>query len=104
MLRSSVSDNNRMCESNLGKIGAAIRCLQHEVTGFTLNFLVFGPEIHLVKHNTPVHEPIAFDRSVPVIKDRHRILHRVFEDVQKRLKKAYDHSKSWYDLRRRKEF
>lgn len=103
MLRSYMSDNHRKWETDLSKIGAAIRGSRHEVTGFTPNFLVFGRELNTVESTTPVHEPITFDRSVAISQERHFVLQKLFDDVKERLKKAYGHNKAWYDLRRRNE-
>lgn len=92
MLRSFVSENHRIWDTKLGPIGAAVRGSWHEVTGYSPNFLVFGRELSSPKTITPVGEPITFDRAAATTQERSDALKGLFEDVQGRLKKAYEHN------------
>lgn len=107
MLRSFVSDNHRVWDKCLGKIGSAIRSARHEVTGYSPNFLVFGRELHRSNKDSldirDAHKPILFDRSSATSQEKTQALQKLFEDVQSRLKAAYERNKTVYDLRRRDE-
>lgn len=102
MLRCYVSENHRDWDLNLGRVGYAVRASQHEVTGFTPNFVVFGREVQ-IKHSEEVldQEPIVFARNKQVLQRRAVGFQRLFEDIRSRLKNAYEQSRSNYDLRRR---
>lgn len=100
MLRCYVSDNHRLWDKHLHQVASAIRSSKHEVTGMTPNFIVFGRELSNRGNGINSSEPILFDRST-VDDERVNGLNRVFVDVQKRLRRAYEQSKSNYDLRRR---
>lgn len=101
MLASYVSENHRSWDKHLAKVGSAIRTSRHEVTSFSPNFIVFGRETSGYQQKPDSDDgAIQFDRT-GINDDRSRGLARVYADIKSKLRKAYDHSKQNYDLRRR---
>lgn len=102
MLRCYVSDNHRTWDKHLPRVASAIRSAKHEITGLTPNFIVFGRELPTQCNTVTLNDPISFDRTT-IDEERTNGFNRVYLDVQKRLARAYSHSKSNYDLRRRNQ-
>lgn len=103
-IASYVKDNHRTWDVNIAKIGCAIRSATHEVTKKTPNFLTFGREniISGDEYGTPVAEPEDLVVAVREEKSsRSQEMQAIFEDVQARLKKAYDRNARTYNLRKR---
>lgn len=102
MLTSYVSDNQRQWDKYIARIGWAIRSCKHDVTGETPNFINFGREVCISGTSKPkVGEEIQFQRESD--KKKPLVLHQLYQDVQKRLKKAYERSRNVYNLRKRDE-
>lgn len=102
MLRSFVSDDHRLWDQNLSKIGSVIRSTKHEVTGFTPNFIVFGREVASNGSLLTGDNPIQFNRD-SINDKRSKAVEQLYQDVRLRLHRAYESSKKVYDLRRRDE-
>ncbi|KAJ8982691.1 hypothetical protein NQ317_013163 [Molorchus minor] len=100
MLRSFVSENHRDWDSNLARVGGAIRSTKHEVTGLTPNFINFGREISLKGVPLADEAAIQFDRS-SINDERTQAFAKIYQEVKLRLSRAYDQNKNFYDLRRR---
>lgn len=106
MLTSYVSDNQKHWDKYLPKVAWALRSAKHEVTGQTPNFLTFGREISVSGNSTrPIQDVINFDRDTnpASVETRKDSLEKLFLDVSKRLKLAYERSSRQYNLRRRDE-
>lgn len=102
MLTAYVSDNQRKWDKYLAEIGFALRSSKHDSTGETPNFINFGREIFISGECQPeVGDPIQFNRTQS--NDKRDALRQLYQDVQKRLKKAYERSRHTYNLRRRDE-
>lgn len=102
MLSAYVKDNHKIWDRYLSKVAFAIRSARHDVTGLTPNFINFGREVTVSgKSLATVKEPINFDRDDQNILRKSEVLSKVFEDVTKRLKYAYNREKKVYNLRRR---
>lgn len=99
MLRAFVSDNHRDWDQYLGQVGFAIRSSQHEVTGYSPNFVVFGRELSHNDAKSELSEPIQFCRKT--LDSRKTGFERMYQNITKRLQEAYNKSKTVYDLRRR---
>lgn len=103
MLSAYVKDKHQQWDKYLGKVGAAIRSSKSDVTKLTPNFINFGREVYYsgkredLTAETPTisvdHDPEGVSKA----------LGKVFQDVQRRLKLAYDKSKKPYNLRHRDE-
>jgi hypothetical protein len=106
MIASYVRDKHNQWDSNLGKLGAAMRSAVHEVTGYTPNFLTFGREVPL---SGKVYGTAADKRNSPEFDLRERDgrasdleeLPELFSEVRSKLQAAYEKNKRIYDLRRR---
>lgn len=103
MLSAYVKDNHPQWEKYLNKVGAAMRSSKSDVTQLTPNFVNYGREVYFSgsRNDPPTDTPAisAYDdpKGVSVA------LNKVFKDVQKRLKDAYNRTKIPYNLRRRDE-
>lgn len=103
MLTAYVRDNHRKWDEYLPSVACAIRTSKHEITGLTPYFINFGREISL-NNVEPLEEAnenpeLRFEREN--LEHRGRSLNIVYQDVRKRLDKAYQASKPRYDLRHR---
>lgn len=95
MLTAYVGDKQQDWEKYLPKLAYAIRSAQHNVTGFTPNFINFGRKVKLSgKAKQPVSEPLIFDRETHNPLLRSDALRQVYVDVVKRLQAAYIVAKS----------
>lgn len=109
MLVSYVSGNQRKWDLILPKVTCAIRTAKHEVTGHTPYFINFGREMHISGirgnpvQNPETDVPAEIDRDPEVLAQRTAGFAELYAEVRKRLQKAYEQSKTRYDLRRRKE-
>lgn len=101
-IASYVNDNHKHWDKYIPHIAHAIRTAVHEVTGKTPSYLFLGREtsVHGSKPSSfNVNDALLFDRDVYT--ENQRLRNEIFEDVSKRLKDAYEASKTRYDLRRR---
>lgn len=109
MLISYAYDNHREWDKFLPKVACALRTAAHEVTKLTPYFVNFGREMNLLGNhgkldtddNTVVPDDIEVKRDVNKIMERACNFSKLYKDVRMRLQKAYEKSKSRYDLRRR---
>lgn len=106
-MSSYIKDDHRSWDENIFKIAQAINLSKHEVTAHAPAFLVFA-------RNVPVDGtfygpvPKNQDNIVEISDKVHREqdienLPPVFEEVRVRLKRAYNTSKRYYDLRKRSD-
>lgn len=100
MLRCYVQKDHRDWDKYLPKIACAIRTAKHEVTGHTPYFINFGREMQLSGNEVDVNKPFGVARTTDFVK-RQQVLKRLFEEVQVKLKKAYEANQRTYNLRRR---
>ncbi|VEN42291.1 unnamed protein product, partial [Callosobruchus maculatus] len=97
-LTAYVGVNHRSWETYLPQVAAALRSAKHETTQLTPNFVIFGREVLLSGKDHRLSNNLDFQPEI-----RQEELKRVFDDVQKRLKQAYERSSHRYNLRRRPE-
>lgn len=96
MLSSYVEEDQRRWDRYLPKIAFAIRSAKHDVTGVTPNLLNFGREVIINNSDVNSYSSKEFDSE-----SKQKALTELFENVQKKLKVAYDKAKTTYNLRRR---
>lgn len=106
MLVSYISNNHRIWDELLPKVGCAVRTAQHEVTGLSPYFVNFGREMILTgtDHQSTFEEGKPIEVSTGTRESfvhRSEALTRVYKDIRLRLQQAYEKSKGRYDLRRR---
>lgn len=101
LLRAYVGENHRRWDMQLPKIGFALRTASHETTGFTPAFLNFGRELTLQSKDSgppdiipEIGETAAYGRKIEDLK-------KTYEEVQARLRSAYQNNTNRYNLRRR---
>lgn len=101
MLTAYVSENHREWDRFLPKVSCALRTAQHETTGHSPYFVNFGKEMRLLgsehrvtpeREENVAHEPLS---------SRSTCFSKLYKDIQARLQRAYENSKTRYDLRRR---
>lgn len=102
MLTAYVSENHKVWDQYLYKIGYAIRSSRNEVTGLTPNFINFGREVSL---DGKCENYVPADSNVPIVdpEDRKLAFSKLYKDVHTRLLQAHEKSKKRYNLRRRDE-
>jgi len=104
MLRSYVTENQRIWDRNLPELQYALRSYVHEVTQFSAFRLVYGYDPLLDGRLRPVKEdPVD---GVPECEPRGaspvmNVLKPLWQDVTKRLEKAHQKNAHFYNLRRR---
>lgn len=104
MLASYVKDNHRTWDRYLPQVACAIRTAVHEVTGMSPYFANFGREITL---DGQTYGPASNTVDDIAVSDRDSLLrrapglHKIYDDIVKRLATAYDAAKQRYDLRKR---
>ncbi|XP_018575572.1 uncharacterized protein LOC108914280 [Anoplophora glabripennis] len=93
ILTSYVADNHRSWNKYLAHVGCAIRSSRHETTKLTPNFVMFGIEIQLsgADHHPLTNLTEELDTSEYDVQLSSEAL-KVFKDVSKRLKEAYERS------------
>ena len=98
MLRSYVGENHRKWDSDLAKIGCALRTYRHEAMGVTPYFVNFGREMVVTREVTqaPEAEEGTADPGV-----RASELQRIRDNIGKRLAAAGKKAANRYNLRRR---
>lgn len=104
-LRSYIQGNQKTWDTSLHEVAQAIRTAQHDVTEHPPSFLVFGRNVPL---SGDYYGKIAENaENVVEISDKLQRLEDIqtlpiiFEDVRRRLKHAYENSKTQYDLGKR---
>lgn len=103
MIASYVNANHRHWDKHLHELGFALRSANHEVTGYTPNFLNFGREVRLSGRHFGEVDPrleLTFG-SRDQVTNKLKTLGSVYQDVTARLKRAYETNKKVYNLRRR---
>lgn len=97
MLRAYVKDNHRTWEPNLQKVACAIRTAKHESTGQSPYFINFGREMKIHGNDHKVSDILSdVDAKGGTVE-----FARLFEDVRTRLDKAFERSRTTYNLRHR---
>lgn len=102
-IRAYIQENQRTWDREIHKIGSAIRSSVHEVTRMSPNLLTFGRIVPISGEfygEPPDSEDLAINIRDAFVRDL-KELHPIYDDVKKRLKKAYDRNKQHYNLRRR---
>lgn len=101
-IASYIRENHRDWDKHVPHIGHAIRTAIHEVTGKTPSYLFFGRETttHGAKpsYRQP-EEPLNFDRTQH--KRNLDLREKIYEDINLKLKKAYEVNCKTYNARRR---
>ncbi|KAK9687873.1 Reverse transcriptase (RNA-dependent DNA polymerase) [Popillia japonica] len=101
MVRCYVKDNHRSWDKHLRKIACAIRTQVHESTGYTPYSIVFGREFPLnLTDYIKLSRDLAVDENA-LRTDRTIPLRSLYAEVKRRLEKAAERNKRYYDLRRR---
>lgn len=97
MLTAYVSENHKLWDTYLAKVGYAIRSAKHDVTDVSPNFVIFGRDIDL--------NDMEFDNDDKPSSSagKQEALDELFKDIRSRLKLVYDKSKIRYNLRHRNE-
>lgn len=103
MLSSFVGDHQRTWESLLQKVACAIRTSKHVATALTPYFVNFGHEIVLRgdHHLDPSFKDVIYAPNSVSERARHDVFLEVYDDVRRRLDRAFDRSRDSYNLRRR---
>lgn len=98
MLRSYITDNHKLWDKHVPKIGCALRTAVSEVTGYTPVYLNFGRELILcgVDHRRTDLTGIVADHV-----DKMQGLKAIFTDIRARLRRAHQQNAARYNLRRR---
>lgn len=103
-IRSYITTSQKKWDSEIPKIGFALRAAVHESTGYSPAYVNFGREL---KKSGNEHTLQTNNQEVPLIEtfDLHcsKISHlqEVYDKVTKSLKAAYEKGQHSYDLRRR---
>lgn len=104
MIKSYINDNQRSWDTNLAKLGFAVRTAVHEVTGYTPAYLNFGRELNLSGKPTSGRlrpEDLEQCEDPSNLASHLNDLSKVHAEVGERLKTAYRKSADRYNLRRR---
>lgn len=104
MLSSYITDNHRLWDQNLAKLGCAIRTSRHEVIGHTPYFVNFGRE-HIVNgkyFGKNADKPTVNDDFVrESANKRSSNFCELYRGIKDKLDKAYEKSRTRYNFRRR---
>lgn len=101
VLTAYVSENHRNWEKILQPAAWALRTARHEVTQLTPNFVFFGRDLR-ISGEQPVLRPTSGQQAWEH-EPRSEELKKVYQAVSTRLKKAYEQSRTRYNLRHRNE-
>ena len=106
-IRCYIHDNHKDWDKSIYKIAQAINSAKHDVTGHTPNFLNFCRHVPLKgdyygKISDNANNVVEIGEKTHRIDDS-RELPKLYEDVRKRLKSAYDRNAKTYNLRRREQ-
>lgn len=104
-IASYVRSDHRKWDQNISEIQCALNTVVHEGTSFTPYSLVHGREMILdgaiFKADEPVDPSEVEICSPESFKDSLKSLKDIFVNVRANLRKAYEHNKKYYDLRKR---
>lgn len=102
MLASYVTDNHKLWDTLLPKVGCALRTNKHEVTLQTPYFINFGRE-HVLLGETHEKQPFGDGGGELIARSglTERQFNQLFEDIKRRLVQAHEKAKTRYDLRHR---
>lgn len=99
MLIAYVSDNHRDWDKYLPQVACALRSATHETTGASPYLVNFGKEMLL--SGSDHRHTVDFSLDQKDVGKRSLSIAKLYQDIQTRLQKAYEKSKSRYDLRHR---
>lgn len=98
-----VDDNHKEWDKYIPQIGHAIRTSVHEVTGKTPSYLFLGRETsnHGIRDKRQLSDSdvLQFDRGI--LDNKLKLQQKIYEDVNTRLRKAYEINSKDYNKRRR---
>ncbi|KAK3917306.1 Transposon Ty3-I Gag-Pol polyprotein, partial [Frankliniella fusca] len=100
MIASYVKENHRHWDRHLHKFANAINTAKHDVTGYTPHEIVFGSNWK----NNGLYKAVEVEGVVPeVVKPDSlpKTFQKYREEIVKRLDKAYERNKVYYNFRRR---
>lgn len=106
MIRSYINKDHREWDTQLHKLGYALRTAVHEVTGYTPAYLNFGREVYLsgkmhhLNKDITDNDPIEF-AARESLASHVKEVQKLCSEIQAKLSKAYDSSAARYNLRRR---
>lgn len=101
MLIAYVSENHRQWDKFLPKVACAIRSAQHETTGHSPYYVNFGREMRLLGSEYRITPDREEANDPDQLQQRSTCFDKLYKDVRARLQRAYEKSKSRYDLRHR---